>query len=297
MIIVDWSQICIAASFAFPNDFKKGKPREKMEGMFRHLVLHSLLSYRSQWGKTHGNIVICAEGGNTWRKDQYRHYKGNRGKKRDDSDVDWEAIFQNARGMFDEMVAFFPFKTVRVPRAEADDSIATLVKYTQENELIQDGLEESPQKVIVISSDGDFKQLFKYRNYQQYNPIMKKAVAKPERTFLLEKILIGDGGDFIPNSRSGDDTLVEGIRQKPITAKLKEQFFSDPTGKCFPEEMQRNIERNRLLIDFDYIPGDLARDIVDNYESNVPVKDKQLIFDYMTKYRMRTLVDRLQEFY
>ena len=297
MIVVDYSQILISNCLAHGADFDKGRDAAKMEQIARHTILTTLLSYKQQFGKKYGQMVIAVDGKRNWRRDVFPHYKFKRKGNREESSTDWQAIFSIGAQIREELQALFPFKVVREETAEADDVIAVLCKYTQDNELHQDGLEETPQKFLAISTDGDFKQLYKYANYAQWSPMLRKAVARPERTFLLEKLLTGDSGDGVPNVRSSDRAFVDGIRQKPITAKMKEAFFKDPSGAGLLQEELRNLHRNRTLIDFEYIPAEVQDKIVTTYKTQQVADDQNAVFEYFVRNRCRQLASDVQEFF
>ena len=95
------------------------------------------------------------------------------------------------------------------------------------------------------------KQLQKYPNVQQYSPILKKYVNghNPD-TYIKEHILKGDTSDGIPNVLSADNSIVDGVRQKPITKKYVENFVlhnAEISGRS--ETEIRNFHRNQKLID------------------------------------------------
>lgn len=301
MIIIDYSQLIIGAALAFGSDFDKGKDAKKQIDILRHTIINTLLGDKAKFGNEFGDIVIACDGKNYWRRDVFAQYKSHRAKNRDDSKTDWKAIFDIGSQLREEFKEVLPYKFVQVDKCEADDIIAVLCKYLQDNELSTTGLlQEEPQPILIKSNDGDFGQLHKYRNVRQWNPMLKKYVKTKEKHFLLEKLLTGDAGDGIPNIRSSDNQLVEGVRQKPITAKLKEQaiaqvergeevYFGD-------KEMDTNYRRNRTLIDFDYIPDHIYNSIVDAYNSAQVVYDKSKIFNYFIANRCKNLMTRIQEF-
>ena len=111
---------------------------------------------------------------------------------------------------------------------------------------------------------------------------------------LKEKILTGDSGDGIPSVLSNDNVFVEGIRQKPLTAKKKTELlsldFNDPNIECY-----RNISRNKLLIDLTMIPQDIKENIVEEYETEQP-GNKQLLMKYFIEKRLSILLGCLDEF-
>ena len=118
------------------------------EDMVRHMVLNSLRSYRTKFFKDYGELVICYDGRNYWRKEIFPYYKQNRKKSRESSNLDWDSIFQTLNKIRDEIKENFPYKTIEVMNAEADDIIASLVFDMSKNPL--------PKNILIISSDKDF---------------------------------------------------------------------------------------------------------------------------------------------
>ena len=299
-ILIDWSQLTIGAAMAFGADFDKGKDTKKMVDIIRHTTLSTILSYKDKYSSQYGDIVITCDGRNYWRKEVFTYYKAHRKADRAQSKTDWDSVFSIGAQIRDELREVFPYKIVLEDRAEADDVVAVLTKYWQDNELKNTGLIEVPQPVLIVSSDGDYKQLHKYEGVRQWNPILKKYVTKADKHFLLEKLLTGDTGDGVPNIRSTDDQLVEGIRQSPITAKIKAAAFVQRDAGLditFADlSMQRNYQRNRLLIDFDYIPDNINNDIITAYVNSVPVNDKSKIFNYFIQHRCKLLMEKITRF-
>jgi hypothetical protein len=303
MILNDYSQLYIAGALTFGSDFDKGKDAKKQIDIMRHTVLNTLLSDKRKYGKEYGEFVIAVDSREYWRRDIFPHYKGARKKNREESNTDWKAIFDIGEQLREEFKEVFPYRFVHVEGAEADDIIACLAKYTQENDLTSVGVfDNEPQRVLIKSSDGDFGQLHKFENVRQWSPIQKKWVTKSGKHDLLEKILTGDPGDGIPNIKTADDHFMQEDppRQKSITAKLKAQaikqveageqvYFGDKT-------MDINFRRNRQLIDFDYIPEHIYTKVVEAYKASAGVKDKGKIFNYFVKHRCKLLMEHIGEF-
>ena len=59
------------------------KDNEVQEDMVRHMVLNSLRSYRTKFYNDYGELVICYDGRNYWRKEIFPYYKQNRKKSRE----------------------------------------------------------------------------------------------------------------------------------------------------------------------------------------------------------------------
>ena len=304
MILIDYSQLFIAGALTFGSDFDKGRnAKEKQIDILRHTILNTLLSDKKKYGNEYGEIVIAVDDKEYWRRDYFPYYKQHRKKNREESKTDWKAVFDIGTQLREEFKEVFPFRFVQAPGAEADDIIATLVHYSQENETTRVGVfDDEPQPVLIKSSDGDFAQLHRWANVRQWNPIQKKYVTKSGKYDLLEKILTGDTGDGIPNVKSPDNffTLEDAPRQGSITAKIKqdarEQYDKNQTVDLGNPEWNRNFTRNRTLIDFDYIPHAIYTKIVEAYQSTVPVKDKGKIFNYFVKHRCKNLMGSIQDF-
>jgi hypothetical protein len=188
---------------------------------------------------------------------------------------------------------------MHIDRAEADDIIAVLTKHLQENELIQQGLVEEPQKILILSSDKDFKQLQLYDTVKQWSPMQKKYVTATQREIIeykIEHIVKGDAGDGVPNILSGDDVFMNAERQKPVSAKRLQEFFENGFTACRNDEERRNWHRNSTLVDFQHIPEDVSKMILDSYISNKPTGDKMTVMNYLMENRCRLLLDELEDF-
>jgi hypothetical protein len=300
MIQLDWSQTVVAAAFAFGSDFDKGKDTKKMVDILRHTILTTILSHKKKFGQTYGDILLACDGRHYWRKEIFPQYKGLRKAGREESKTDWNTIFDISSQIREEIRETFPYKVVRTERAEADDVIAVLTKWLQTNELKSSMLDETPQDILIVSNDGDFKQLHKYKGVKQWNPLLKKFVTKAEKHFLLEKLLTGDAGDGIPNIRSYDNQLIEGVRQPPITAAIKKKAIAQVEASKMiyfgDKVMDAGFVRNRQLIDFDFIPEGVTNEIIESYLNNSVVRDKGKIFNYLIKNRCKLLMERIQDF-
>ena len=289
MILIDYSQVCVAAILAFSHDLKRGSENEKKD-LIRHVALTSIKSYKKRYGKDYGDIVICCDGRNYWRKEVFANYKGLRKKARDESDLDWGLIFDTLSEIREDLKEHFKYKVIHVDRCEADDVIAILTESTQEF--------GQHQNVMIVSSDKDFKQLHKYDNVKQYSPMLKKLVTvnkKELHAWLIEHIVKGDSGDGIPNIMSKDDVFMIGERQKNVSSKRLEEFIEKGFEACRTDDERRNWQRNIGLVDFSYIPEDIKESVMAAYE--VPVRgDKNAIMNYLIKNKCRLLLNEIEEF-
>tara|TARA_Y100001937_G_scaffold79123_1_gene107256 strand:- start:5243 stop:6097 length:855 start_codon:yes stop_codon:yes gene_type:complete len=282
MILIDYSQIALANIIVQKlND----------ENMIRHMILNSIRMYNKKYRDEYGELVICADGMNTWRKEYYPFYKANRRKNRDNSDQDWNEIFRILHLVRDEIREYLPYKVIHLEGVEADDIIGTLTMKTQD--FGQD------EPIMIVSSDKDFIQLQKYNNVKQFSPIQKKIVTdKNPRMYLFNHIMRGDSGDGIPNVLSADDTFVSEAKQTPLRqVKINEWLdASDKLREVMTEDIYRNYQRNQTLIDLNHIPEEVQNKIINSYEEQSETPNMKVL-NYLIKKRCTNLIEVVEEFY
>lgn len=282
MILVDYSGICLASIIV---------NKELDEGMVRHMTLNSLRMYNKKFRDDYGQMILACDGANNWRRGYFPQYKASRRKGRWNSPFDWNEAFRIMHTIKDEIRENFPYKVIHLEGCEADDIIGTLVEHTQEF--------GNHEEVMIVSSDGDFKQLQRYDNVKQFSPLMKKIIVDDNpRLNLQEKILTGDAGDGVPNVLSHDDTFVNGERQVPLSKKKKQTIIEDlAEGELlYAASWYRNYQRNETLIDLTKTPQDLKQKIINNYEEQDPWNNKGKVFPYLVSKRMNQLIESVQEF-
>lgn len=298
MILVDYSQVALSAILTFQRELKGTE--SEVKNLIRHVVLSTLKSYKKKYGGEYGDLVLACDGRKYWRREAFSYYKAARKKSRDASDLDWGLIFDTLNEMRIDIAENFPYKVIHVDRAEGDDVIATLVSYLQDNELVKQGIVEEPQKVLILSSDKDFRQLQIYENVRQWSPMQKKylnASHKEIADYKIEHIVKGDAGDGVPNILSEDDIFMrDGDRQKPVSKKRLLEFFEKGQDACRNEQERRNWNRNAMLVSFDYIPKDVKQAIMDSYLNTTVNNDKMKIMNYLMENRCRLLLDEIEDF-
>ena len=282
MILLDFSGISIAP-------IAMGAVRWDDENLIRHMILNTIRSYRKKF-KEYGEVVIIADNGGNWRKEAYPEYKGKRGKQREESKIDWDIAFKNINLIYDELCEFFPYKVIKQYGCEADDTIAELVKWTQEF--------GNHEKVMIVSSDRDFLQLQKYGNVSQFSTNTKKLMKESNpRLYLKTHILTGCSTDSVPNVLSGDRVFVDGIRQTTLTAKKRDILLADP--KALGEDVYRNYMRNKKMIDLteeSQCPDTVKHEIINTYESQDKSGNRKKVMNYLIKKRCRLLLECVGDF-
>ena len=193
MILIDNNQVILSSIFAQT----RGK-KDLDEDQVRHITLNIYRSIRNKFYSEYGELIICQDSSNCWRKDIFPQYKAGRKKTQQKDAEDWNKIFDVLGKIRREIRETFPYKNISIQRCEADDIIAVLAKKYSPTE-----------KVVIVSSDKDFKQLQRYDNIKQYCLRKKQFLVEedPQR-FLFDHIMYGDSSDGIPNVLSADNVFV-----------------------------------------------------------------------------------------
>jgi len=295
MILIDYSQIAIS-NIAVQLAMSKDKNVLSIP-MVRYMILNSIRGYVHKFKHDYpGDVVICVDGPDPWRRDIFENYKAKRREGRNKDDKDWESVFGLLHTIKEEIKENFPYKVVQLDRVEADDIIAVIVKKTIKKPI-------PFEKYLIVSGDKDFQQLQKYPHVSQYSPIQKKFIETDSpQEYIYEHILRGDTSDGIPNFLSPDDTFVNGIKQKPVQKKKLTGWLhslmnnGDPKDFC-NEYHYRNYQRNQKLIDFDMIPEEIQTDIYTKYlEAEVTVANRSKIMPYLINNDLKELIGKIEEF-
>ena len=281
MILVDMNQISLASMMMH---LHMSKAKEPDGNMVRHMILNSLRMYRTKFSSEYGELVLCYDSKHYWRRDYFPQYKSGRRKSREKDDKNWDAIFLCLNTIKDELRDNLPYKFLEVYGAEADDIIGILCSTISE-------------EIMIISGDKDFIQLQKFPNVKQFSPITKKSVngANPGG-YLKEHIFKGDTSDGVPNVLSPDNTFTDGLRQKPLGKKKMASWMEHNFDDVAPnDEVKRNYQRNRKLIDLAYTPDELSREIINTY-NDAPFGDRSKLLNYFIQKRLKNLTESIGEF-
>ena len=282
MILVDLNQVLLSGLMAQINNSKGVKLEEDL---IRHMILNIIRTHIKNFREEYGEVILCCDNRKYWRKEWFPHYKAGRKKARDKSDLDWHLIFDMLAKFKQELKEYFPYKCIDVEGAEADDIIGTLVPRHSAHE-----------KILILSSDGDFLQLQQYKNVKQYNPSLKKyVVSENPIDDLKEKIIRGDKGDGIPNVLSPADCFVNDLRQKPITKGVLDKLMKTPPEQWEDAESLVGWSRNKMLIDLTMIPEDIQTKIINTYDEIKP-PSRGKMFNYFVENKLTNLMEVIEEF-
>ena len=286
MILVDYSQLAIA------NIMQQIRYDKLDEQLVRHMILNSIRLQKQQFHDKFGEIVICVDSRNPWRRDVFPNYKAHRKITQKKSDVDWNSVYDILNIVREELENFMPYKVVKLLRAEADDIIAVISKHSYEN--VDFGKVEP---ILILSGDKDFAQLQKFPNVSQYSPITKKYIKQENPAkFVKEHIFLGDSVDGIPNFMSPDDVFItKEKRQTPILRKKLAGWLDQDLRDFCTEGMLRGYKRNEQLIDFEFIPDSMSKNIIEEFEKQTS-GDRSKMLNYFMKKRLKNLMEHLNEF-
>jgi 5'-3' exonuclease len=284
-VLMDYSQVMLATLFASIGNHTNV---EVTEDLIRHMFLVSLRHNRKKFKEDYGEMVICCDSTNSWRREAFPYYKAGRRKGREKSELDWPMLFKIMSTVREELHDNFPYKVITVDACEADDIIGVVChKYGTQ-------LNNGSERFLVLSGDKDYIQLQKYANVDQYNPVLKKFVRDndPDK-YLIEQVFKGDTGDGVPNILSPDNCLVVGERQKPMTAKRIAAFKESHDN--MDEITKTRWLRNKMLIDLAETPPHYSQEIIEKYDADKGVGRSKL-FNYFVEKKLKHLMSDIQDF-
>jgi len=265
IMVIDFNNVAMQMAFRVVSDAKKKgdflKPYDFqneiiLKKLWLNETLGSILKVMSTVMNRHVT-VIAIDAPNPWRNEIYPEYKDNRAnfKKKKSEDIEWSslyALFQEFHDFLDTVPAIV---TLKIRRCEADDIIGTLILNNVETDN------------IIVSTDGDFKQLAHkatlVNDLYKMNSI--RFTDDEAERFLFEKIILGDSGDNIPN-------MVRGVGPKTVTSIVDEhgmdgavdfivQKYKDKVPMCL-----QTWKKNKILIDLQKTPKVLQDEILTAYK-------------------------------
>ena len=258
MILVDANQIAISHLMV----------RSKIEDginidSVRKSIVRVMGRINKRFRSDYGEMILCYDDKNYWRREIFPLYKRNRKQEREKSKYNWDEVFSVLNIIRDEIKENLPFKVIQVNHAEADDIIASLV--------IDSSKVESPEKTLILSADKDFIQLHKYNFVNQYDPVKNRWIEHDNPVqYLQEHIIKGDRSDGIPNILTCDDAIVTGKTQKKMS-KEKITSLASMNPQDFTNFIRlRNWKRNSQLIDLSKIPPSVVTSILDISSATIP---------------------------
>lgn len=185
-------------------------------------------------------VYFVLEGNPEFRKQLNTSYKANRTNN--------DRSFHEQKSQIISIVKeCFPITTVRHPKLECDDTIATLAKIHC----------SKGDECTIISSDSDFYQLLNvFENCHIYNPVRKKMIKKPDYDYVTWKALRGDATDNISGIPGCGDKTAHKLVNDPQL--MSEYLKKDPNRQLI---FERNVNLIRLV------------DFSDSYSKDAEIHD------------------------
>ena len=280
MILVDLNQVMISNLMAQ----NKGNLSElPSKDAVRHSILNTIRAFNVKFKEEYGEMVLCADAADPWRRDIFPNYKHQRRVGRVESQIDWDGLFKIMSDIREEFINKLPFKVLHVDKCEADDIIGTLCA------------QQTEDLYLIISGDKDFIQLQHYGNVYQFSPLLKSFIGEQldATVFLREQIIKGDRSDGVPNILSDDDIFLRDERQRPINKKRLEEW-SHVDNIPLGSETRKYYDRNKKLIDLSMIPNDISESIINRYK-NYKVNDRSQLLQYFIDNKLKALIENIND--
>ena len=276
-ILVDANQIAIS-HLMVRNKIEDGINIDSI----RKSIVRVIARIAKRFGTDYGQVILCYDDKNYWRREIFPFYKKNRKQERASSKYDWDEVFSVLNKIRDEIKGNLPYHVIQVQGAEADDVIASL--------CIHNSKRETPEPTLILSADKDFIQLHKYDFVSQYDPIRNRWIenANPIQ-YLQEHIVRGDRSDGIPNILTCDDAIVSGKTQKKMSKEKIEALANLDPSEFTNYIRLRNWKRNSQLIDFTHIPQVVVERILSTYTKNRPVETVSI--EYFIQNNIQELIE------
>jgi 5'-3' exonuclease len=210
------------------------------------IFLRFISSYINKFRPNSVHIFWDAPSATLWRKQVFPAYKDQRAdmyKERVGLDVKSELVRQMKVSI--KVLQNLNVRQYFRDGQEADDLIYAFAYNNPRDEQ------------LVISSDGDFKQLlYRFNHVKLFNPFTRDLVEKPERDPVLVKAFTGDASDNIPGYYQ-----IGKARVKPLIDDLRarHEFLNSEKALVSENGHQSHVgntlfERNRQLIDLSLSP-------------------------------------------
>lgn len=276
MIFVDMNQFVISNTMSLiSND-------EFSESYLRYNLIKYLINYEKVYAN-YGQMVLAFDSKNYWRRDFFPNYKSNRKKERAKSNIDWDRVHAFIRQFKNEFENNLKYTVLEIDKCEADDIIAVLA------------ISLSKHISLVISDDKDFAQLLMFDNIDLFKPRQKKFIRRGEinsselHINLQEHIVRGDRSDGIPNILSEDNSISDGIRQRPITKKFLAEILGKPIDNT--QDFYDKYLRNQKLISFSEIPESIKRLVLNTFKTEIQIQPRNHSEEYFKKHNILSLLN------
>ena len=284
LLMIDLNHVAYRCLFAIHKDIP-----QVGWAYFKHAMFNTIFQMCRRFETE--ELILMVDSKENWRKKIHPEYKDNRKENRDKKeDIDWNEFFNAFNEFVCEVKQYFPFYVLQIKYLEADDIAGILARDWQH------------KKKIIVTSDGDYLQLLKYKNIQLFDPMKNKfnTCEDPVR-YLKMKILMGDKGDNIPaiKPRIGEVTAARMVdNPSEITTLFEDKTVSyvnpDGTEVTMGDEYKEKYKKNMALIDLNKTPDVFVKMLHKAIEEYQMPTGKE-IFQYFSKNKFRELITRMEQ--
>jgi 5'-3' exonuclease len=316
---------------------KKGEKYDMkdIKPFFLHLLFTSLKNIKENFSiKANEDIVLCLDS-SSWRKDYYSGYKSNRSTSRDESNIVWKDFYEVADEAIDILNKAFPFTVIKTPKAEGDDVMAVLTKHYHKNERTLLITEDKDFKQLLEYKNVQiYRPIRKEYIKMTQEELVQWRI---EHVLLGDKVdgipTIKDCSIFSPefikylkenNIHNINTTDVyefnklhnaqylldcyEGVDKKGNNNTYKAPAFGEKTAQAFVKDgllqnlrsnkiFRDNFRRNRVLVQFKFIPIEVEQAILDDYKLCYNTNSNHiLIQEYFRNNNLKQLANSVDSF-
>lgn len=262
-------------------------------GLALHYALTTFNKYHKQYSPT---ATFVAFDRSNWRKmyTQSEHsksravYKANRRQNMTPQQLQQYAEFQEHLKDLEELFRdHTSVYTLSRDLLEADDLIAGFCQKYPED------------KIIIVSADGDYKQLLRNTNVVLINPMDdKQMLCEDVDWFMFEKCMRGDVGD---NVKSALPRVRKTRLEKAFTDPL--EYTSLMAEKWTDGEVEYTVgelfEENKLLMDLTNQPDAIKQMIMDTIDQSIANPGKYNNFQFLKfcgRNGLQRIIDNIQRY-
>lgn len=261
------------------------------------LALHYAITTFNKYFKVYQpSITFVAFDRSNWRKMYTTSgksltkavYKGNRRQNMTPQQQQLYAEFQEhileLEELFDKTTTIH---SISRPMLEADDIIAGLVDYYPED------------NIVIVSADGDYKQLLSRPNVTIINPIDDKQVfCEDVEWFMFEKCMRGDVGDNVKSAypRVRKTRLEKAFTDPLEYASLMTEQWSDGETTYTVQDL---FNENKLLMDLSNQPEAIKQLIKQCIQEEVTKEKSFNHFQFLKfcgKNGLQRIIDSLHQY-
>lgn len=264
-ILIDGRNALYRAMYAGLSDKKFVESKHDISVIYFRLISSCINYFKT----SNIHMFWDAPKSTVWRKSIYQEYKEGREPHAKHKEVDVNAILNRNTEIIISLSKYVNCRSYLRETQEADDLIYAFCNLYQND------------KILIVSSDGDFKQIpFRHRSIDLYNPNKKNEIVPVEESDPIPiKCFMGEDTDNIDGY----------FKVGPVTAKrlvmdeiLRNEFFQKHGNEKY--------DRNKKLIDLSIAPylSENIEYIKNVMESPVTFDIKQ-IYSTIQKYKVKGL--------